>query len=114
MSEPRTPYQITGNDPRGYDKHGSERGARTAPRDKNRAAAVLLHMAGVEPLPTPPTAAERLNALDMGAEALRHYIDPKKRSNRKMLNADDVIGWLAANIIDFEYYVKRFKQDFGL
>ena len=32
----------------------------------------------------------------------------------KMLNSDKVIGWLVANICDFEYYVKRFKQDFGL
>lgn len=32
----------------------------------------------------------------------------------KMLDPDKVIAWLVANICDFEYYVKRFKQDFGL
>lgn len=32
----------------------------------------------------------------------------------KKLDADKVIAWLVANICDFEYYVKLFKQDFGL
>lgn len=32
----------------------------------------------------------------------------------KALDPDKVIGWLVANICDFDYYVKRFKQDFGL
>lgn len=32
----------------------------------------------------------------------------------KKLDPDKVIAWLVANICDFEYYVKRFKQDFGL
>ena len=32
----------------------------------------------------------------------------------RALNPDKVIAWLVANICDFEYYVKRFKQDFGL
>lgn len=32
----------------------------------------------------------------------------------KKLDADDVIAWLVANICDFEYYVKRFKEDFEL
>ena len=32
----------------------------------------------------------------------------------KTLDPDKVIGWLLANICDYEYYVKRFKQDFGL
>lgn len=32
----------------------------------------------------------------------------------KKLDVDDVIAWLVANIIDFEYYVKLFKKDFGL
>lgn len=30
------------------------------------------------------------------------------------LNADEVIAWLVGNIIDFEDYVRAFKQDFGL
>lgn len=30
------------------------------------------------------------------------------------LDADKVIGWLVANIIDFEYYVRLFKRDFKL
>lgn len=32
----------------------------------------------------------------------------------KTLDPDKVIGWLVANICEFDYYVKRFKQDFGL
>ena len=32
----------------------------------------------------------------------------------KKLDVDDVIAWLVANIIDFEYYVRLFKKDFGL
>lgn len=32
----------------------------------------------------------------------------------KKLDTDKVIAWLVANICDFEFYVKRFKQDFGL
>ena len=32
----------------------------------------------------------------------------------KTLDPDKVIAWLVANICDFEYYVKLFKQDFGL
>ena len=30
------------------------------------------------------------------------------------LDANEVIAWLVANICDFEYYVTRFKKDFGL
>ena len=36
----------------------------------------------------------------------------EKQDNK--LDADRVIGWLVANICDFEYYVKLFKKDFGL
>ena len=32
----------------------------------------------------------------------------------KKLDPDKVIEWLVANICEFDYYVKRFKQDFGL
>ena len=32
----------------------------------------------------------------------------------KKIDADKVIAWLVVNICDFEYYVKRFKKDFGL
>lgn len=32
----------------------------------------------------------------------------------RALSPDKVIAWLVANICDFEYYVKWFKQDFGL
>ncbi len=35
-------------------------------------------------------------------------IEPQK------LYADSVIAWLVANICDYEYYIKRFKQDFGI
>ena len=37
-----------------------------------------------------------------------------KKIEVKTLNADKVIAWLVANICDFEYYVTRFKKDFGL
>jgi hypothetical protein len=37
-----------------------------------------------------------------------------KKIESKKLDTDKVIAWLVANIIDFEYYVKLFKQDFGL
>lgn len=37
-----------------------------------------------------------------------------KKIEHKMLDIDKVIAWLVANICDFEYYVKRFKQDFGI
>lgn len=44
-----------------------------------------------------------------GEDELEPYVEPK------MLNADEVIAWLAGNIIDFEdYYVRAFKKDFGL
>lgn len=36
----------------------------------------------------------------------------EKQDNK--LDADRVIGWLVANICDFEYYVKLFKKDFKL
>lgn len=36
------------------------------------------------------------------------WIDAKK------LDADKVIAWLVANILDYEYFVKWFKKDFGL
>ena len=32
----------------------------------------------------------------------------------EQLDPDKVIGWLVANICDFEYYVKLFKKDFGI
>ena len=32
----------------------------------------------------------------------------------KTIDVDKVIAWLVANICDYEYYVKLFKQDFGL
>lgn len=37
-----------------------------------------------------------------------------KKIEPKTLDADKVIGWLVANICDFDYYVKLFKQDFEL
>lgn len=37
-----------------------------------------------------------------------------KKIESKTLDADKVIAWLVANICDFEYYVTRFKKDFGL
>jgi hypothetical protein len=37
-----------------------------------------------------------------------------KKIEPKKLDADKVIAWLVANICDFEYYVKLFKQDFGI
>lgn len=37
-----------------------------------------------------------------------------KKIEPKKLNADEVIAWLVANILDYEYFVKRFKIDFGL
>lgn len=38
----------------------------------------------------------------------------EKQGNRKMVDADEVIAWLVANILDFEDKVKLFKKDFGL
>ena len=40
--------------------------------------------------------------------------EKKPTENAKTLDADKVIAWLVANIWDFEYYVTRFKKDFGL
>lgn len=33
---------------------------------------------------------------------------------RRKVYADKVIAWLVVNICDFDYYVKRFKQDFEI
>ena len=41
-------------------------------------------------------------------QELSNKIEPKK------LDADKVIAWLVANILNYEYYVKWFKKDFGL
>lgn len=38
----------------------------------------------------------------------------EKQGERRSLDADKVIKWLVANICGNEYYVKLFKQDFGL
>ena len=51
------------------------------------------------PLPAPPSCSEFPNYHKKGGEKL---------------DADKVIAWLVANIVDFEYYVKRFKEDFKL
>lgn len=37
-----------------------------------------------------------------------------RETHTRTLNADEVIAWLVANIVDFEYYVKWFKKDFKL
>ena len=37
-----------------------------------------------------------------------------RETTTRTLNADKVIAWLVANICEFDYYVKRFKEDFGL
>lgn len=38
----------------------------------------------------------------------------EKQGENNKLDADKVIAWLVANILDYEYYVKLFKKDFGL
>ena len=38
----------------------------------------------------------------------------EKQCEQNTLNPDKVIAWFVSNICDFEYYVKLFKQDFGL
>lgn len=38
----------------------------------------------------------------------------KPAEDAKLLDADKVIAWLVANILDYEYFVKLFKKDFGL
>lgn len=48
-----------------------------------------------------------------GVYTIRDMIDWVIKQDKK-ISADRVIAWLVANICDYEYYVKRFKQDFGL
>jgi len=43
-----------------------------------------------------------------------YYLKEKKQGENKKLDPDKVIAWLVANILDYEYYVKLFKKDFGL
>lgn len=57
-------------------------------------------------------------------DVIQAAIIPKKENKQKMiawlekqgkaLNPDKVIGWLVANICDYDYYVKLFKKDFDL
>lgn len=50
--------------------------------------------------------------------AISQHEDKTCKENRNSLtsklDADKVIAWLVANIIDFEYYVRLFKKDFVL
>lgn len=41
-------------------------------------------------------------------QELSDIIEPKK------IDSNKVIAWLVANILNYEYYVKLFKKDFGL
>ena len=41
-------------------------------------------------------------------QELSNKIEPKK------IDGNEVIAWLVANILDYEYFVKWFKKDFGL
>lgn len=57
----------------------------------------------------------RYNGLDLKGTDVDEVIAwLEKQGNNKTLDADKVIAWLVANILDFEYYVKLFKKDFGL
>ena len=57
----------------------------------------------------------RYNGLDLKGTDVDEVIAwLEKQGNNKTLDADKVIAWLVANICDFEYYVTRFKKDFGL
>ena len=58
-----------------------------------------------------------VNAEDVEQESVDKVDFEKKELKKiesKKLDPDKVIAWLVGNICDFEYYVKRFKQDFGL
>lgn len=58
-----------------------------------------------------------VNAEDVEQESVDKVDFEKKELKKiesKTLDPDKVIAWLVGNICDFEYYVKRFKQDFGL
>ena len=58
-----------------------------------------------------------INALvkrDLFTDGCYDEKNPSDKVEPKTLNADEVIAWLVGNICDFEYYVKRFKQDFVL
>lgn len=66
---------------------------------------------------TPATKEQRDLLFKKMKEAGYEWYSEKKELKKiepKTLNADKVIAWLVANICDFDYYVKRFKQDFGL
>ena len=53
---------------------------------------------------------------DVDDAYLKGILDAKHEIEKqgKTLDPVKVIAWLVANIIDFEYYVKLFKKDFGL
>lgn len=46
--------------------------------------------------------------------AVKDLYEKQGEIEPKTLYADKVIAWLVANICDFEYYVTRFKKNFGL
>lgn len=63
-----------------------------------------------------PATKEQCNLLFQKMKEAEYEWDAEKKELKKIepkkLDADKVIAWLVANIVDFEYYVKRFKQDF--
>lgn len=71
----------------------------------------------IDGIVTPATKEQRDLLFQKMKEAGYKWDSEKKELKKiepKTLDADKVIAWLVANICDFEYYVTRFKKDFGL